>query len=395
MKQERLWTKNFIMISSVNFLLTLVFFLLVVIIGLYAVDEFNATTSQAGLVTGIFIVGTLIGRLFIGARIERIGRKKTLIIGFILFNTVTLFYFFSSSITVLLITRLLHGISLGIASTAAATIVAFIIPMARRGEGIGYFSMSSTLATAIGPFIGLLLTQVTTFQTIFAICFGVGIVGLLAGLVVQVPTLKLDVAKEPGVKQKFSVRRYLEPSAIPIAFVTLAVAFCFSSVLSFMNFYAIEQDLIKAASVFFLVYAISVLVSRPFTGRLMDLKGANYVMYPAFVLLAAGLVVLGSATSSLSFLIAASLIGFGFGNIQSCTQAIAVKITPRERMGMATSTFFIFLDAGLGFGPYILGFVLGIVSFSQMYLSLGFVAFVTIGLYYAVYGRSEKDRLSI
>ncbi len=395
MKQERLWTKNFIMISSVNFLLTLVFFLLVVIIGLYAVDEFNATTSQAGLVTGIFIVGTLIGRLFIGARIERIGRKKTLIIGFILFNTVTLFYFFSSSITVLLITRLLHGISLGIASTAAATIVAFIIPMARRGEGIGYFSMSSTLATAIGPFVGLLLTQVTTFQTIFAICFGVGIVGLLAGLVVQVPTLKLDVAKEPGVKQKFSVRRYLEPSAIPIAFVTLAVAFCFSSVLSFMNFYAIEQDLIKAASVFFLVYAISVLVSRPFTGRLMDLKGANYVMYPAFVLLAAGLVVLGSATSSLSFLIAASLIGFGFGNIQSCTQAIAVKITPRERMGMATSTFFIFLDAGLGFGPYILGFVLGILSFSQMYLSLGFVAFVTIGLYYAVYGRSEKDRLSI
>ncbi|OZS79013.1 MFS transporter [Tetzosporium hominis] len=395
MKQERLWTKNFIMISSVNFLLTLVFFLLVVIIGLYAVDEFNATTSQAGLVTGIFIVGTLIGRLFIGARIERIGRKKTLIIGFIFFNTVTLFYFFSSSIPVLLITRLLHGISLGIASTAAATIVAFIIPMARRGEGIGYFSMSSTLATAIGPFVGLLLTQVTTFQTIFAICFGVGIVGLLAGLVVQVPNLKLDVAKEPGVKQKFSVRRYLEPSAIPIAFVTLAVAFCFSSVLSFMNFYAIEQDLIKAASVFFLVYAISVLVSRPFTGRLMDLKGANYVMYPALVLLAAGLVVLGSATSSLSFLIAASLIGFGFGNIQSCTQAIAVKITPRERMGMATSTFFIFLDAGLGFGPYILGFVLGIVSFSQMYLSLGFVAFVTIGLYYAVYGRSEKDRLSI
>lgn len=395
MKQERLWTKNFIMISSVNFLLTLVFFLLVVIIGLYAVDEFNATTSQAGLVTGIFIVGTLIGRLFIGARIERIGRKKTLIIGFILFNTVTLLYFFSSSITVLLITRLLHGISLGIASTAAATIVAFIIPMARRGEGIGYFSMSSTLATAIGPFVGLLLTQVTTFQTIFAICFGVGIVGLLAGLVVQVPTLKLDVANEPGVKQKFSIRRYLEPSAIPIAFVTLAVAFCFSSVLSFMNFYAIEQDLIKAASVFFLVYAISVLVSRPFTGRLMDMKGANYVMYPAFVLLAAGLVVLGSATSSLSFLIAASLIGFGFGNIQSCTQAIAVKITPRERMGMATSTFFIFLDAGLGFGPYILGFVLGILSFSQMYLSLGFLAFVTIGLYYAVYGRSEKDRLSI
>lgn len=394
MKQERLWTKNFIMISSVNFLLTLVFFLLVVIIGLYAVEEFDATTSQAGLVTGIFIVGTLIGRLFIGARIERIGRKKTLLIGFILFNTVTLLYFFSTSTTVLLITRLLHGISLGVASTAAATIVAFIIPMARRGEGIGYFSMSSTLATAIGPFVGLLLTQTTTFETIFAICFGVGIIGLLAGLLVQVPNVKVDKLKGSDIKVKFSIQRYLEPSAIPIAFVTLAVAFCFSSVLSFMNFYAIEQNLLEAASVFFLVYAVSVLISRPFTGRLMDLKGANYVMYPAFVLLAAGLLLLGTADSSLSFLVAASLIGFGFGNMQSCTQAIAVKITPRERMGMATSTFFIFLDAGLGFGPYLLGIVLGVVSFSQMYMALGGVAFLAAVLYYFVYGKKERKILS-
>lgn len=394
MKQERLWTKNFIMISSVNFLLTLVFFLLVVIIGLYAVDEFNATTSQAGLVTGIFIVGTLIGRLFIGARIERIGRKKTLLIGFILFNTVTLLYFFSTSITVLLVTRLLHGISLGIASTAAATIVAFIIPMARRGEGIGYFSMSSTLATAIGPFVGLLLTQVTTFETIFAICLGVGIFGLLAALIVHLPALQLDLPKESTTTEKFSIRRYLEPTAIPIAFVTLAVAFCFSSVLSFMNFYAIEKDLLEAASVFFLVYAISVLISRPFTGRLMDLKGANYVMYPAFVLLAAGLLLLGTADNSWSFLIAASLIGFGFGNMQSCTQAIAVKVTPRERMGMATSTFFIFLDAGLGFGPYVLGIILGVLSFSQMYMVLGGIALLAAGLYYFVYGYKERNIVS-
>lgn len=138
-----------------------------------------------------------------------------------------------------------------------------------------------------------------------------------------------------------------------------------------MNFYAIELDLIQAASLFFLVYAISVLISRPFTGRLIDKKGANYVMYPAFVLLASGLFLLGNAESSLTFLMAASLIGFGFGNMQSCTQAIAVKITPMHRMGMATSTFFIFLDAGLGFGPYLLGLLLLQVPFSTMYMLLG------------------------
>lgn len=394
MERERLWTKNFIMISGVNFLLTLVFFLLVVIIGLYAVDSFDATTSQAGLVTGIFIVGTLIGRLFIGGRIERIGRKRTLIIGFLLFNAVTLLYFIQSTITVLLLTRLLHGISLGIASTAAATIVAYIIPIARRGEGIGYFSMSSTLATAIGPFVGLLLTRYTTFPVIFTICLAVGIVGLFTALLVSVPTLAASNSNEKLEKKRFALTNYVEPKAVPIALVTLFIAFCFSSVLSFMNFYAIEQDLIQAASFFFLVYALSILVSRPFTGRLMDAKGANFVMYPAFGLLAAGLVLLGTANSSFTFLLAASLIGFGFGNMQSCTQAIAVKLTPMHRMGMATSTFFIFLDAGLGFGPYVLGLLLAGVSYSEMYMLLGGVAAATVILYYVVYGRREKSYLS-
>lgn len=394
MERERLWTKNFIMISGVNFLLTLVFFLLVVIIGLYAVDSFDATTSQAGLVTGIFIVGTLIGRLFIGGRIERIGRKRTLIMGFLLFNAVTLLYFIQSTITVLLLTRLLHGISLGIASTAAATIVAYIIPMARRGEGIGYFSMSSTLATAIGPFVGLLLTRYTTFPVIFTICLAIGIVGLFTALLVSVPTLAASNSNEKLEKKRFALTNYVEPKAVPIALVTLFIAFCFSSVLSFMNFYAIEQDLIQAASFFFLVYALSILVSRPFTGRLMDARGANFVMYPAFGLLAAGLVLLGTANSSFTFLLAASLIGFGFGNMQSCTQAIAVKLTPMHRMGMATSTFFIFLDAGLGFGPYVLGLLLAGVSYSEMYMLLGGVAAATVILYYVVYGRSEKSYLS-
>ena len=394
MERERLWTKNFIMISGVNFLLTLVFFLLVVIIGLYAVDSFDATTSQAGLVTGIFIVGTLIGRLFIGGRIERIGRKRTLIIGFLLFNAVTLLYFIQSTITVLLLTRLLHGISLGIASTAAATIVAYIIPIARRGEGIGYFSMSSTLATAIGPFVGLLLTRYTTFPVIFTICLAIGIVGLFTALLVSVPTLAASNSNEKLEKKRFALTNYVEPKAVPIALVTLFIAFCFSSVLSFMNFYAIEQDLIQAASFFFLVYALSILVSRPFTGRLMDARGANFVMYPAFGLLAAGLVLLGTANSSFTFLLAASLIGLGFGNMQSCTQAIAVKLTPMHRMGMATSTFFIFLDAGLGFGPYVLGLLLAGVSYSEMYMLLGGVAAATVILYYVVYGRREKSYLS-
>jgi MFS family permease len=391
--RAKLWTKDFTIVSTVNFFVTLVFYLLIVIIGVYAVDEFGASTSQAGLVTGIFIVGSLIGRLLIGRFIESIGRKKTLFIGIILFILTLLLYFVNFGITFLLITRLLHGIAGGMVGTATGTIVAQIIPAARKAEGIGYFSMSATLATAIGPFIGLYMTQHTDFQMIFIFSLALGVISLITAFFVDVPPLVVSV-KTSEVKG-FKLSNYIEPKALPIAVITLVVAFCYSSVLSFINFYAIEIDLVSTASFFFLVYSIAVLLSRPITGRLMDLKGANFIMYPGFVLLAAGLFLLSSASISITLLLAGVLIGLGFGNMQSSTQAVAVKVTPPHRMGLATSTFFIFLDAGLGFGPYILGFIIPLTGFSSLYVILGIVALATSILYYFLHGKKERSGRTI
>ena len=345
MNKERLWTKDFIVVSSVNFFLTLTFYLLMVTIAVYAVNEFDATTSQAGLVTGIFIIGTLIGRLFIGRFIDSIGRKKTLYIGLIFFILTTLLYFVNYGITFLLINRFIHGITLGMASTASGTIVAQIIPATRKGEGIGYFSMSATLAAAFGPFIGIYMSQHTSFQMIFSFCLAVGIISLITAIFVNVPAL--PVSTKTSEIKGFKLSNFIEPKALPIAVITLIVAFCYSSVLSFINFYAIEIDLVNTASFFFIVYAAAILVSRPFTGRLMDMKGANTIMYPAFIIFGVGMLLLSVVDTSITLLIAGILIGLGFGNMQSCTQAVAVKLTPPHRMGLATSTFFIFLTLDL------------------------------------------------
>ena len=76
--------------------------------------------------------------------------------------------------------------------------------------------------------------------------------------------------------------------------------------------------------------------------------------------------------------------------MQSCTQAIAVKLTPPHRMGLATSTFFIFLDAGLGFGPYLLGFIIPLTGYSTLYVILGVVVLASSILYYFLHGKKER-----
>ncbi|MES9739424.1 MFS transporter [Peribacillus frigoritolerans] len=384
----RLWTKDFVIVSSINFFITLIFYLLMVTLAIYAVNELDASTSEAGLISGIFIIGTLIGRLFIGRFIDSIGRKKTLFIGLIFFTLTTILYFVDLGIGFLLVNRLIHGMAMGMASTATGTIVAQIIPPTRKGEGIGYYSMSATLATAIGPFIGLFMAQHTSFQIIFSFCLALGVISLITAFFLYVPALK--VTAKVTESKGFKLSNFIEPKALPISIITLLLAFCYSSVLSFISFYAIEIDLVNTASFFFVVYAVAVLISRPFSGPLMDRKGSNFIMYPAFIIFGVGLLLLSMTTNSFTLLAAGFLIGLGFGNMQSSSQAIAVKLTPPHRMGMATSTFFIMLDAGLGFGPYILGFIIPITGYSTLYVILGVLVILTSVLYHFLHGKKER-----
>src|SRR5690625_4207424 len=364
--KPQLWTKNFLVICAVHFLISLIFYILIVTITVYAVREFAATTSQAGLVTGIFIIGALIGRFLVGFIIDVIGRKRTLFIGLVLFTLATLLYFVHSDIKFLLFSRFIHGVAISIASTAAGTIVAQIIPENRKGEGISYFAMSKTLATAIGPAIGLIMSQYTSYQMIFSFCVILGIISVITASFLSVPTLEVSTKKRKPSGLK--MYNFIETKVLPIAFITMTIAFSYSSVLSFIDFYTIEINLIKAASFFFIVYSIIVLFSRPFTGHLMDLKGANYVMFPAFISFSVGMLLLSSANSMAILLVAAAFIGLGFGNMQSITHAIAIKLTTPERLGYATSTFFIFMEIGLGFGPYLLGLIIPLIGFRYLYL---------------------------
>lgn len=219
----------------------------------FATEKFHATPSEAGLASGIFVVGTLMARLFSGRSIDQVGWKKMLYIGFILFLITTFLYFAVNNLGFLLVNRFLNGAALGIASTATGTIVAKIIPNERRGEGTGYYALSVVLAAAVGPFLGMFLTDH-------------GIALLLAG----------------------------------------------------------------------------------------------------------------------------GLVGLGYGTFSSSAQALSIKASPKDRMGLATSTYFIFLDAGFGIGPFLLGLFVPTIGYRGMYMGMSFVLMACFFLYFFLHGRKER-----
>lgn len=386
--KDRLWTKDFINTSIVNFALMMSQYLLLVTMAMYAAGEYNASVGMAGLVSSAFIIGSLIGRLFGGKHITAMGGKKMLMIGSVLIVILTASYLIPMGIYPLIVLRILHGAAMGYAMTATGTIIAQIIPPSRNGEGIGYFSMSVVLATAVGPLIGVSLIAAYGFTSIFLFSFAMAIISLVIGLTVKAPPGQPSKATDSG---KFKIMDFFEKRAMPISAVMFVMAFAYSGILSYVTAYAESISLIQAGSLYFTVYGITVLLSRPITGPLLDRKGANIVMYPAIIMFALGLAVISQASLTMAFLIAAALIGFGYGNIQSVTQALAIKVTPPERLGLANTTYFIALDLGLGFGPFLLGYIVPSLGYRGMYMTLAFVVLAGIIVYYFLHGRRDKE----
>ncbi|MDT8715906.1 MFS transporter [Clostridium sp. 19966] len=394
MDKPKLWTKNFMIVSAANFFLYFTFYLLMVTITLFATEKFHASPSEAGLASGIFVIGVLVARLFCGRYIDQIGWKKTLYIGFILFLITTCSYLLVNSMTILLINRFLNGAAMGIASTATGTIVAKLIPNERRGEGTGYYALSLTVAAAIGPFLGMFITEHASFYMNFIACIIFLALSFIAVFFVKIP--KLEFTKEQLKSKKgFSVHNFFEVKALPISIIAAIIALGYSSILSFITSYAKEINLMSVGTFFFIVYAIFALISRPFTGRLFDEKGENSVMYPAIILFAAALFLLGQAHNGVMLLLSGVLLGFGYGTTSASMQAISVKVAPKHRLGLATSTNFIFQDLGVGIGPFVLGYFVPIVHYRGLYMMMAAVIFACLFLYYLLHGRKAVGRNEI
>lgn len=389
--KEPIWTKDFIIVSVINFIAILIFFLLMVTISSYAVDTYQVSTSIAGLVSSIFIIGSLIGRIGAGRLISNIGPQKMLLIGLIVFFVSTTLYLIEWGVVYLLIVRLLQGIAVGTVGTATGTIVAMILPASRKGEGIGYFSLSAILATAIGPFVGMFMLKLENgFDVIFYMNTALSLLLLIAYFFVKISLPQPNKHNGNQTEKLSFLEKFIEPKALPVSFIALLIGFAYSGVMTFITFYAREINLVEAASYFFLAYAGIVVISRPITGKMMDVRGPNIIVYPCLIVFAIGMLLFSQASAGWMLLLAAVLIGFGYGNFNSIAQTIAVKVTEPHRFGLATSTYFILYDLGLGVGPFILGMIEPYTTYRTIFVSMIPLILICIPLYYLLVGRKGK-----
>ena len=389
MDQDSLWTKDFILDVIINFLLYLICYQLMVWAAVFSIAQWQASVSQAGLASGLFIIGALISRLITGHAIDLAGRKRTLVLGAVLYTLVLPIYSLAFSLPLFFIIRTLHGIAYGVVSTAASTVICALVPVRRRGEGIGYYALGNTLASALGPFLGITLTSGGHYFCNVYACAALAFLALFLLLLLHTPESS-HTAEEKAVLLNMNLKGFISSKALPISVISLLCGICYSTVISFIGAYTASLGMAWTGSLLFFCYAAASLVSRPLIGRFLDSHGSNMVMYPALAMLIVCMIIVGIAAAPWYFAVAGMLLALSYGVIPSAGQALAIQHVPEEQIGVAMSTFFIFLDAGVGVGSYFLGAFVPLYGFSGVYYGAAVVACAAVGLYYLLIGRTGR-----
>lgn len=326
----------------------MVFYLLVTIMALYAVQQFGASDTAGGFASSSFVVGATIARLFSGYLVDAAGRKKSLLVSLVLVTVVCAAYFVAYSLALLIVVRIIHGLSYAVASTAVMAVAQSVIPDHRRAEGTGYFALGTTLATAFGQAAGLAIVGASGYNTIFVVVLSLTVCALALA-----PALKIPTQERPNVT--FSLANIVHPAVAPFGF--------------------------------FIAYAIVSLAMRFVLGRVQDRHGDNVIFYGALASIMIGLVVLAIAVADWEVVIAGALVGLGYGSIMPAAQAVAVRLVAPHEMGAGISTLFLLLDIGIGFGPVVLGMLISALGYSAMYWVLAATVALATVLYYFVHGR--------
>lgn len=387
---SRVVTPTFVVAWLVNFAQYLTFYLLTTTMALYAVRQFGAGESAAGFAASSFVVGATAARVVAGHVVDSLGRRRVLLASLVVVTLACLAYLPTASLGALVALRMVHGAAYALASTAVMTLVQSVIPPSRRAEGTGYFALGTTLATALGPALGLLIVDAAGYPGMFWATAAVAALGLVFGLVLRIPDT--PAAARPHLLRDFRLGGILHPAVLPIGVFMLLVGVGYAGVITYLNGYAEERGLTAGAGLFFLAYAAVMLVMRFVLGRLQDRRGDNIVVGIGVVAFAASLVVLAVARQDAVVVLAGALAGLGYGTLMPAAQAIAVRLVPPTQLGTGISTVYLGVDVGIGLGPVALGGLLAAAGYLWMYLVLAAVVAVAGVQYALVHGRTPAAR---
>ncbi|MBT2559218.1 MFS transporter [Hymenobacter sp. ISL-91] len=344
-----------------------------------------------GYIIALFTLTAGLSRPFSGKLADTVGRIPVMVFGSLVCFICGFFYPFTATVVGFLGLRLLHGFSTGFKPTGTAAYIADIVPLARRGEAMGLLGVAGSVGMAAGPTLGSWLAAHFALDVLFYASSGLA----LLSLVVQ-GTMTETLA--PAQRQRFSWKllkieswqEVFEPRVLIPAAATLLFLLPFGAIFTVVPDQSRVLGLTgESKGLFYLCYTAASLVVRLVGGRASDRYGRVPVLLGSSVIIISSLLMLAFAPSVTGFLAGAVLFGLGTGLNSPTIYAWTVDLSHPARRGRAVSTMYMALEAGIGVGALLAGWIFSNEPAHLPFVHLASAGSVLMGLVFLLVMRGR------
>jgi MFS family permease len=356
----------------------------------------GAGPEAIGFAVGISTVTGIFFKMPSGALSDVIGRRKTLLMGLVVFGVMPFTYLLITDYALLIVIRFLHGLATAIYGPVAMAVVADIAGD-KKGEWLSWFSSVTILGTLAGaPVGGFLLTYVTgsngpglhDFRLVFLLSGLAGAAALLLGLIAlrgkETVAPHRGALKErlgrffSGIKEVVSDRRVVITSNME-GLQNLTVG----ALEAFLPVYAVKVAGLNEfqAGLLWGVQVLTTILSKPVMGQMSDRWGRKPIIVAGMVLCAGSFAAIPLLTSFILLLITALVFGLGEAFVTSSSAALVADVCQEKHFGAAMGTFGTIFDVGHAAGPILAGLLIARFDYFISFAIMGALLLLAIPIF--------------
>ena len=361
------------------------FSIIIPILPVYS-KEIGATNLMVGIIAGSYALMNFIFSPIWGNLSDRIGRKPVMLISILITAFSYLLFAFATTISLLLVSRIIAGIGSANIGTAQAYITDLTKPE-DRAKAFGKIGAAFGLGFIIGPLIGSIILKFWGVEYIGFITMGLNVFNFILAIFI----LKESHHDRRNDKKLFenplvSVYHGLKrPMLGKLMFISFLFITAFSMMQITISVYWNEKYALTKAQIsdmFAFIGLATVIVQAFFVERLTKKFGEFKLLIIGSVLMAVGLYMIPTAPYERWFYvvtgIAILLIALANGCLTPSIQSLLSKNSSAGEQGKILGVSMSVSSLGRVAGPYLGGLFYGMVQFMPYFM--GFLIMVAAAM---------------
>ncbi len=328
--------------------------------------ELGASVALAGLITALIGIGSLVSNIPAGWVAERLGERRALLLAAAFSSVALLICALATGLAPLALGVFMVGMATAVFLLARQAYLADAVPRYLRARAMSSLGGATRIGVFVGPFLGA--GAIHFFD--LAGAYYVAMLAMAGAAVIawrspDFPTTAATKTGEPPPPRPSTWQVLRDHAGV---FATLGIGVMLvgairSSRQIVIPLWAEHLSISPTwiSLIYGLVSAIDMLVFYP-AGKVMDQMGRLWVILPSTFLMGVALLIMPFTTSTVPFVLAALLLGFGNGIGSGIVMTLAADASPRAGRNAFLGVWRLMADIGNSGGPALLAAVTAVIS---------------------------------